>query len=136
MRVLALTDAFYELAQTSSSDSYNELMIFFAYIELPFDEFIGWLKGQGFKAPEFWRPSDGHVATDDCEYWPLPNEEPKQLGAKLAYRCLKRKYPDGLVPKLPAETLAKIATPYTLVITGTRKKLTRDSVRRALGRRK
>ena len=49
--------AFYELAQTSSRESYPDSMLFFQYIELPYDEFIGWLNRRGSTVPKFWQPS-------------------------------------------------------------------------------
>jgi hypothetical protein len=132
--------AFYALAQTSSRESYPEptYVTFFDYIELSYDEFIGWLNRKGSKVPEFWQPLDEQVTTEDNEeHSSLPDEEPMQPGPRLAYKALKQKYPDGRVPKLSAERLAGIVTPIAQRITGNRKtKVTRESVLRALDRKK
>jgi len=51
----ACKDAFYSLAQTSSLESYPEIAPGLAYIELSHDEFVGWLKRNGYRVPKFWR---------------------------------------------------------------------------------
>jgi hypothetical protein len=52
----ACIDAFHALAQTSSVESCPEVAPGLAFIELSYDEFIGWLTRRGFHEPKFWRP--------------------------------------------------------------------------------
>jgi hypothetical protein len=49
-------DAFQALAETSSVESYPEMTASLAYIELTYDEFIGWLTKRRMHKPEFWQP--------------------------------------------------------------------------------
>jgi hypothetical protein len=131
--------AFYALAQTSSRESYPEptCVLFFDYIELPYEEFIDWLNRRGSKIPEFWRPNEEVTTQDNEEYWLLPDEEPKQPEPRLAHKALRRKYPNGRVPKRSVENLAGILTPVVREITGKpSKKISRESVLRALGQKK
>ena len=50
-------DAFDALAQTPSTESYQEMGISLRYIELAYAEFVGWLRGRGFPVPSFWKPT-------------------------------------------------------------------------------
>ena len=50
-------DAFDALAQTPSTESYQEMGISLRYIELAYAEFVGWLRGRVFPVPSFWKPT-------------------------------------------------------------------------------
>jgi len=49
-------EAFHALAQTSSSESYPELVPGLAFIELTHDEFDRWLEKRRYSKPDFWKP--------------------------------------------------------------------------------
>lgn len=56
-------DAFDALAQTPSTESYQEVGISLRYINLAYAEFVEWLRGRGFPDQSFWK---------------LPLEKPKR----------------------------------------------------------
>jgi hypothetical protein len=52
-------DAFRALAETSSTNSYPELVAIFRLIKLSYPDFFGWIAKRGYAKPGFWRrPSE------------------------------------------------------------------------------
>ncbi len=51
----ACRDAFHALAETSAIESYSELAVGLAFIELSYEEFNTWLTERGYPKPTFWR---------------------------------------------------------------------------------
>jgi hypothetical protein len=52
----ACTNAFEALAQTSSFESYPDMALSLAFINLNYDEFISLLTRDGYQKPTFWQP--------------------------------------------------------------------------------
>jgi hypothetical protein len=64
-------------------------------------------------------------------YTKIPDVEPSQLGPKIAHRALRQLYPEGCVPShISDEVLARRAS------TASQKTISREDIRRALGKRK
>jgi hypothetical protein len=92
------------------------------------------------KKPTFQAHENQHVPgvpeNDFNDCWQLPAEPPRstQRNPTAAYRALLHKYPDGKIPKISMEKLAKIANSIIGKNGGLR--LGREDIERALQRRK